>query len=62
MSVLDEKKLKKVIKEGGKRGVEIEGAADMVYHHLPLFLTTMCRVVYPFFVQKSMSQKVMLNY
>jgi len=23
------KKLKKVIKEGGKRGVEIEGAADM---------------------------------
>ena len=25
----DEKKLKKVIKEGGKRGVEIEGAADM---------------------------------
>merc|ERR1712100_969157 len=24
-----EKKLKKVVKEGGKRGVEIEGAADM---------------------------------
>ena len=52
MSVLDEKKLKKVIKEGGKRGVEIEGAADMVHHHPPLFLTTMCRVVYPFFAQK----------
>ena len=27
--MVDEKKLKKVIKEGGKRGVEIEGAADM---------------------------------
>lgn len=26
---VNEKKLKKVIKEGGKRGVEIEGAADM---------------------------------
>merc|ERR1712232_722710 len=24
-----EKKLKKIVKEGGKRGVEIEGAADM---------------------------------
>lgn len=29
MTQIDEKKLKKVIKEGGKRGVEIEGAADM---------------------------------
>lgn len=29
MTQYDEKKLKKVIKEGGKRGVEIEGAADM---------------------------------
>merc|ERR1711939_581600 len=26
---MGEKKMKKIIKEGGKRGVEIEGAADM---------------------------------
>merc|ERR1719352_1823476 len=34
-----EKKMKKVIKEGGKRGVEIEGAADM--GGLQFFCTTM---------------------
>merc|ERR1711871_1391947 len=34
-----EKKMKKIIKEGGKRGVEIEGAADM--GGLQFFCTTM---------------------
>merc|ERR1712039_290845 len=34
-----EKKMKKVVKEGGKRGVEIEGAADM--GGLQFFCTTM---------------------
>merc|ERR1712176_545744 len=34
-----EKKMKKIVKEGGKRGVEIEGAADM--GGLQFFCTTM---------------------
>merc|ERR1719408_853449 len=34
-----EKKMKKIIKEGGKRGVEIEGAADM--GGLQFFCTTL---------------------
>merc|ERR1712050_414231 len=34
-----EKKMKKITKEGGKRGVEIEGAADM--GGLQFFCTTM---------------------
>merc|ERR1711953_1323766 len=36
---MGEKKMKKVTKEGGKRGVEIEGAADM--GGLQFFCTTM---------------------
>merc|ERR1712216_976550 len=35
----NEKKMKKIVKEGGKRGVEIEGAADM--GGLQFFCTTM---------------------
>merc|ERR1711939_228650 len=36
---MGEKKMKKITKEGGKRGVEIEGAADM--GGLQFFCTTM---------------------